>query len=186
MACSRFPASVPVAGDDLPLGSTALVPGGPGRPVRVLVADDDARVRAAIAQTIALEADLALVADAADAPAALALAESTDPAVALVDVLLPDAAAGLALVAALGRRPGCAVVAMSVRSGLRQAAWLRVPSPLPAKRAASTPSWTRSGPRHRPITSDTAVRAIAQPGCGTVGDGDCPGPFLILALHPGR
>ena len=122
MARSRFPASVPVAGDDSPLGSTAPVPGGPGRPVRVLVADDDARVRVAIAQTIALEADLALVADAADAPAALALAESTDPAVALVDVLLPDAAAGLALVAALGRRPGCAVVAMSVRSGLRQPA----------------------------------------------------------------
>lgn len=119
MACSRFPASVPVADDDPPLGRTALVPGGPGRPVRVLVADDDARVRAAVVQTISLEADLALVADAADA---LALAESTDPAVALVDVLLPDATAGLALVAALGRRPGCAVVAMSVRSGLRQAA----------------------------------------------------------------
>ena len=122
MACSRFPASVPVADDDPPLGRTALVPGGPGRPVRVLVADDDARVRAAVVQTISLEADLALVADAADAADALALAESTDPAVALVDVLLPDATAGLALVAALGRRPGCAVVAMSVRSGLRQAA----------------------------------------------------------------
>lgn len=122
MACSRFPVGVPVADDDPPLGSTALVPGGPGRPVRVLVADDDARVRAAIAQTIVLEADLVLVAVAADAPAALALAESADPAVALVDVLLPDAAAGLALVAALGRRPGCAVVAMSVRSGFRQAA----------------------------------------------------------------
>lgn len=122
MTCSRLPASAPVAGDNQPLGSTAPVSWGPGRPVRVLVADDDARVRAAISQTIALEADLALVAAAADAPAALALAESTDPEVALVDVLLPDATAGLALVAALGQRPGCAVVAMSVRSGLRRAA----------------------------------------------------------------
>lgn len=121
VTCSRFPASVPVGGDD-PVGTTPLVPCQPGRPIRVLVADDDARVRAAIAQVVALEADLALVAGVADAPAALALAEAADPAVALVDVLLPDATTGLALVAALGQRPGCAVVAMSVRSDLRLAA----------------------------------------------------------------
>jgi two-component system response regulator DesR len=88
----------------------------------MLLADDDARVRAAIIATVALEADLILVADAASAADALALAESTDPAVALVDVVLPEVTAGLALVAALSRRPGCAVVAMSVRSGLRRAA----------------------------------------------------------------
>jgi DNA-binding NarL/FixJ family response regulator len=86
------------------------------------VADDDARVRTAIGQTVALEADLVIVADAADGAAALALAEATGPSVALVDVLIPDEATGLALVASLCRRPGCAVVAMSVRSGLRRAA----------------------------------------------------------------
>ena len=90
--------------------------------VRVLLADDDARVRAAVAQTLALEADLVLVAVAADAADALDLAESTDPAVALVDVRLADDTAGLALVTALGRRLGCAVVAMSVRGDLRRAA----------------------------------------------------------------
>jgi DNA-binding NtrC family response regulator len=42
--------------------------------------------------------------------------------VALVDVLLPDDTTGLALVHRLSRRPGCAVVAMSVRSGARGAA----------------------------------------------------------------
>jgi two-component system response regulator DesR len=95
-------------------------PRSPARPIRMVLADDDARVRAAIIATVALEADLALVAAAA-APAALALAESTDPTVALVDLMLPDATAGLALVAALSQRPGCAVIAMSVQGGLRQA-----------------------------------------------------------------
>ena len=90
--------------------------------IRVLVVDDDPRVRAAIAQTIALEDDLTLVAEAAGAVAALASSAQTDPAVALVDLLLPDRATGLTLVRNLCRRPGYAVVAMSVRSGLRQAA----------------------------------------------------------------
>ena len=75
-----------------------------------------------------MEADLALVADAADATAALALAlalapaERTGPLVALVDLLIPDAATGLALVHDLCQQPGCAVVAMSVRGGMRRAA----------------------------------------------------------------
>lgn len=92
------------------------------RPVRVLVVDDDARVRGAIGQTIALETDLVMVAEAADATRALALAEGANPSVALVDVLLPDDSAGLALVARLAQRPGCAVVAMSVRSSFHVAA----------------------------------------------------------------
>jgi DNA-binding NtrC family response regulator len=88
----------------------------------LLVADDDARVRTAIGQTIALETDLVMVAAAGSATAALALTTSTGPSVALVDVLLPDATAGLALVRSLSQRQDCAVVAMSVRGGLRQAA----------------------------------------------------------------
>jgi DNA-binding NarL/FixJ family response regulator len=122
MTCPRFPARAPVAGDGPPSVGRGLVSYGPSRPIRLLVADDDARVRAAIGQTVALEADLVIVADAADGAAALALAEATGPSVALVDVLIPDEATGLALVASLCRRPGCAVVAMSVRSGLRRAA----------------------------------------------------------------
>ncbi|MGB6578834.1 MAG: response regulator [Streptosporangiaceae bacterium] len=122
MTCLRLPARAPVAGDDAALGRTGLVSYGPDSPIRLLVADDDARVRAAIGQTIALEAGLVVVAAAADAAAALVLAESAGPSVALVDVLIPDEAAGLALVRSLGRRPGCAVVAMSMRGGLRQAA----------------------------------------------------------------
>jgi two-component system response regulator DesR len=101
------------------------LPGTPGdRPdaARLLVVDDDARVRAAIRRTIALEADLIVVGDAFDAPSAIALARRTTPAVALVDVLLPDEPGGLLLLGALSRWQGCAVVAMSVRGELRNAA----------------------------------------------------------------
>jgi DNA-binding NarL/FixJ family response regulator len=122
MTCLRFPARAPAASKDAASGNTGLVPSGSARPIRLLVAEDDARVRVAIGQTIALEAGLVMVADAADAAAALTLAERTGPSVALVDVLIPDAATGLALVRTLGQRPGCAVVAMSVRGGLGQAA----------------------------------------------------------------
>jgi DNA-binding NtrC family response regulator len=94
----------------------------PGRRVRVLVVDDDARVRAAIGQTIALEIDLLMVAGATNAAEAMALAQSAKPPVALVDVLLPDATTGLALVRHLAQRQGCAVVAMSVGGGLRSVA----------------------------------------------------------------
>jgi DNA-binding NarL/FixJ family response regulator len=90
--------------------------------IRLLLVDDDARVRSAIGQTLALEVDLVMVAEAANATVALVLAECTNPAVALVDVLIPDEATGLALVRRLGQRPGCAVVAMSVRGGLRRPA----------------------------------------------------------------
>jgi DNA-binding NarL/FixJ family response regulator len=114
----------PVSCSPLSVDAIGAAEGSPDSngPIRVLVADDDARVRGAIGQTIALEADLVLVASAADAPAALAGAERTSPAVALLDVLLPDADSGLALVTSLAQRPGGAVVAMSIRSGLRSAA----------------------------------------------------------------
>jgi CheY-like chemotaxis protein len=114
MTCPRFPASGPAARDDF---SSRLE-----RPVRLLLVDDDARVRAAIGQTIASEAGLEMVAVAADAATALTLAACIAPSVALVDVLIPDEAAGLTLVRSLSQKPGCAVVAMSVRGGLRRAA----------------------------------------------------------------
>ena len=91
-------------------------------PIRVLIVDDDPRVRQALGSTVALEADMVMVAEAADGQTALAVAEATNPSVALVDILLPDDVTGLALVCSLEQRPGCEVVAMSVRSGLRAAA----------------------------------------------------------------
>jgi CheY-like chemotaxis protein len=122
VSCSRSPTGTPVAGEDSRLPSTGMASSEADRPIRLLVVDDDPRVRAAIGQTIALEPDLLLVAEAADAAGALALADDADPSVALVDMLLPDDVTGLALVVTLKQRAGCAVVAMSVRGGLRQPA----------------------------------------------------------------
>ena len=93
--------------------------------ITVLVVDDDARVLAAIAETAALEDDLAVVATAADAASARSSAAQLRPSVALVDVLLPDEATGLTLVRTLvgyGYGYGCRVVAMRVQSGQRDAA----------------------------------------------------------------
>ena len=122
MSFPRSLAGAPVARGKSSLAMIGWGSYGPDRPVRLLVVDDDPRVRQAIAPTIALEPDLVIVAAAADAMTAVTLAEGTHPSVALVDVLLPDEATGLALVSGLARRPGCAVVAMSVRGGLRHAA----------------------------------------------------------------
>jgi DNA-binding NtrC family response regulator len=119
MARAPLQSGAPVAAQDYASETTGLASERNGRPIRVMVIDDDGRVRAAIGQTIALEADLAMVADAANAAAALALAERIDPSVALVDVLLPEATTGLALVGRLAHRPGWVVVAMSVRSSVR-------------------------------------------------------------------
>lgn len=116
MTSTPAPSSPPVSGN-----ARALAP-PPDLPIRVLIVDDDARVRAAIRATIDLERDLLVVGDAADQTSALAAAAATDPTIALVDVLLPDDAAGLALVRALSQRSGWSVVAMSVRSALRHPA----------------------------------------------------------------
>jgi two-component system response regulator DesR len=118
MGCSRF--SMPALDERSSVTGTDGT--GPDAPIVVLVIDDDPRVRTALAQTIALESDLVMVAAAADPAAALAWAEHADPAVALVDVLLPDAAVGLALIRQLAARSRCTVVAMSVRGGLRTVA----------------------------------------------------------------
>jgi len=127
MAGSRFAVETPGKGDNPSCADQGAVPVGPApeetlRPIRLLLVDRDVRVRFAIRQTITLENDLAVVAEAADAAQALALADSTDPSVALVDLLLPDTDTGLDLVRSLSQRPGCVVVAMSGRGGMREAA----------------------------------------------------------------
>jgi DNA-binding NarL/FixJ family response regulator len=112
MACLPSAPQTPGPSDDLSAGN----------PVRVLLVDGDARVRSALRHLIALEGDLVVVADADSADRALIAAERTSPSVVLVELLLPDAASGLALVRDLAARPGCAVAAMSLRDGLERAA----------------------------------------------------------------
>jgi DNA-binding NarL/FixJ family response regulator len=88
------------------------------QPIRVLVIDDDPRVLAAMSETIELEDDLTLIAQAHDYPTAIAATTTSIPEVVLVDVLLPDLATGLTLIRHLTGPMSYRVVAMSVRGDL--------------------------------------------------------------------
>ncbi|TDQ45723.1 response regulator transcription factor [Actinorugispora endophytica] len=78
--------------------------------IRVLVADDQALVRGALAAMLDMEADLEVVARAGDGAEAVEAARRTRPDVALVDVRMPGTD-GLSAAAGLVRAvPGCRVL----------------------------------------------------------------------------
>ncbi|MGR7023692.1 response regulator [Geodermatophilus sp. URMC 62] len=88
---------------------------------RVLIIDDDIRVRAALGDLLASTADLTPAVTAATAAEARAAAEQDGPFdLAVVDVRLPDPATGLALIRRL--TTGMPVVAVSVSGAHRAAA----------------------------------------------------------------
>ena len=93
-----------------------------GQPVRVLIAEDDARVRTALCSFLSGCPDLEIVGDAGSAATALALAKELAPAVALVDVRLPKASDGLGLMRTLTGELKIPVVAMSILGGFRMSA----------------------------------------------------------------
>ena len=81
----------------------------------VLIADDEPNIRRMVSALLGAEGYD--VRDAADGVTALALAESLEPDVALVDLMMPGALDGLALLARLReRRPDLPVVMMSGRA----------------------------------------------------------------------
>jgi len=81
--------------------------------IRVLLAEDQAMVRGALAVLLGLEADIAVVAEAARGDAALALARATRPDVALLDIEMPGGD-GLATAAALhDALPTCRVIILT-------------------------------------------------------------------------
>lgn len=78
--------------------------------IRVLLADDQALVRGALASMLGLEPDIEVVAEAADGAAVLPAARRTRPDVILLDVQMPGAD-GLDVAAALhAELPACRVV----------------------------------------------------------------------------
>ncbi|MDH6580359.1 response regulator transcription factor [Kitasatospora sp. MAP5-34] len=81
-------------------------PGPPG-PVRLLLADDEHLIRGALAALLALEEDLAVVAQAASGPEALAMAKAHQPDIAVLDLQMPGLD-GIEVAAELRRLlPGC-------------------------------------------------------------------------------
>ena len=92
----------------------------PGRTVRVLVVDDDPRVRAGLAGLLTATPGLAVPVSTGSATRALAVASRGRADVGLVDVLLPTPADGLRLVRDLSAY--VPVVAMSLDGVSRDSA----------------------------------------------------------------
>jgi two-component system response regulator DesR len=90
--------------------------------IRVLIADDDHRVRTALSVLLTSFPDFAIVGTSATTDHALTLARQHRPTVALIDVLLPEAPDGLGLLRALTDELGIPAIAMSIDGGLKKSA----------------------------------------------------------------
>jgi two-component system, NarL family, response regulator DesR len=86
---------------------------GGGPPIRLLLADDQALVRGALAALLSLEPDLDVVAEVGRGDEVLPAARSSAPDVALLDVEMPGAD-GIAVTALLHRElPACKVLVVT-------------------------------------------------------------------------
>jgi EAL domain-containing protein (putative c-di-GMP-specific phosphodiesterase class I)/DNA-binding NarL/FixJ family response regulator len=83
------------------------------QPIRVLIADDEAEIRAALAELIGAEDGVSVVGTAGDADEAAAIACSTVPDVALVDVKMPNGGGARAAREILRLSPRTRVLALS-------------------------------------------------------------------------
>ncbi len=89
-----------------------LIMTGPAA-VRILVAEDDPRVRDALTELIAAQPELRLVDAVGDAPAAAAAAEREVPDIAIVDVRMPGGGGAWATREIRRRSPSTRVLAFS-------------------------------------------------------------------------
>jgi DNA-binding NarL/FixJ family response regulator len=87
--------------------------------VRVLIAEDDPRVRNALRSFLSASTGFEVVGDAGTASTALELARERAPSVVLVDVFLPTARDGLDLLRTITGELRIPAVAMSIHGGFR-------------------------------------------------------------------
>lgn len=90
--------------------------------IRVIIVDDDARVRNALRTFLGSHPRIEVVAEAGHAVDALAHAREHAPDIALVDVYLPIKEDGLRLLRALSDELGILAIAISIEPGAREAA----------------------------------------------------------------
>ena len=83
--------------------------------IRLLVVDDEARVRQGLRMRLASEPDLEIVGEAGDGPAALRLAVDLQPDVVLMDVLMPGMDGIQTTHMLQAAVPASSIVAFSVR-----------------------------------------------------------------------
>ena len=134
--------------------------------IRVLLADDENLIRSALAQMLALEDDLEVVAEAASGAEAIAAARNTTPDVAVLDLQMPDRD-GISVAEELAQVvPGCAslIVTSHGRPGyLKRALESGVRGFLPKTTSAVTLAQVvrlvHAGGRH--VDPELAAEAIA-------------------------
>jgi DNA-binding NarL/FixJ family response regulator len=90
--------------------------------VRVLIVDDDARVRAALRAFLAANLGIEVVGETRTPAATVELVRARTPSVVLVDVLLSGLDDGLGLLRTLTAELAIPVVAISMRGDLAEAA----------------------------------------------------------------
>ncbi len=91
--------------------------------LRVLIVDDDRRVRQSLAGLISLRERMTVVGTAGTPERAIELVELEQPDAIIIDLRVPELEDGIALLAEiLDRRPHICVIAMSVSPELRDVA----------------------------------------------------------------
>lgn len=145
---------------------TELSKSGAAEPIRVLLADDEHLIRGAVAALLALEEDLAVVAEAATGPEALAMARAHRPDVAVLDLQMPGADGVAVAMRLRSELPDCAIMIVTghgrpghlkraLAAGVRGFA----PKTLSAQRLAEIIRAVRSGQRY--VDPDLAADAIS-------------------------
>lgn len=82
--------------------------------ITVLLVDDQPTMRSGLRMRLELEPDLAVIGEAADGAAAVALARETRPDVVIMDIEMPGMDGIAATAAIRAAAPGCAVVVHSL------------------------------------------------------------------------
>jgi DNA-binding NarL/FixJ family response regulator len=88
--------------------------------IRVIIVDDDPRVRAGLRVFLRAHQEIELVGEADSSTSALAVADATTPSVAVVDVHLPKMIDGLELLNDLTHRLRIPAIAISLDHGVRR------------------------------------------------------------------